>query len=125
MLLLTQGNTDDLVVVTLEESRTITNPYYHFVFTHVTTNVQVIITKQYSEDQSLYTRRFNQFTIDTDTAFTGKPTGQWNYDVYESESATYTAGLNLLETGKMKLQPAEALTITGTNTTTTYAGYGG
>lgn len=125
MLLFTQDNTEENVIVTLEESRTITSPYYHFVFTHVATNSQVRVVKQDADDQSNYVTRFNHFVIDTAAVFEDEPTGQWNYDVYESESATYTAGLNLLETGKMLLQPATTLTIQGSTQSTTYAGYGG
>ena len=124
MLLLTEGNATDNIIVTLNESKTITSPFYHFVFTNVTTNEQVIITKESTDDLSLYPDRYNEFQIATATDFLNKSAGQWNYIVYESLSVTYDTGLNVVELGKMLLQKSTELTISGSEITTTYKGYG-
>jgi len=103
MLLLTQSNNEDKIIVTLNESKTIAEPYYHFVFTHVSSKEVVVFSKFYTDDLSDFPQRFNEFSINTATLFEDKHSGQWLYEVYEAETDTFTQGLNLLENGRMVL----------------------
>jgi hypothetical protein len=126
MLLITKGVTDQTIIVSLSESKTITAPYYLFVFTLVGGSDIVNIIKFYSDDLSEYPDRFNEFDID-ETLFSNVPAGQYSYSVYEQESSTntVTTGLNKIECGKMVLNPATEITRDGYTTTTTVKGYAG
>lgn len=123
MLLLSKSSTTDNVVVTLDEARTIETGWFHFVFTNITTNEQLVVTKSFDDDLSAYKSRYNQFVFNTQALFEQLPAGQYTYDVYESESEEYETGLNLLETGRALIEPsAAATTFTGPQTRTQYAG---
>jgi len=75
MIILSKDNTDDLVVVTLEESRTINNPYYLFVFKTGTPELIITHIVNSADDTSNYINRFNAFTFDTSTIFATAPLG--------------------------------------------------
>jgi hypothetical protein len=127
MLLLTLGQTAEELVVTLNEKRTLSSGYYLWIFTHTTTKDQVTKIFNFSEDESDYPDRFNQFPINTQGLFVGKPTGQWKYDVYEQASSTNTdpAGLTMVETGYMKLRPASEFEFSEYDESTSFKQYGG
>lgn len=125
MLLLNKGQTTERIVVTLTEKVTIPDPFYAFVFTHITTKEKILFYP--AVDLSLSPERYNAFNIDM-ALFANAPTGQWLYEVFESpvaETNPVGAGLNMLENGKMLLQKADEIIITGHNPSVTYTGYAG
>jgi L-lysine 2,3-aminomutase len=126
MLLYTINSQSD-TLVTLSESTTLTNPYYLFVFTNVSTKVQYKINVNSTSDSSLYKARINVFSFNTITLFATAQAGQYSYEVYEQASSVNTnpSGLNLVECGKMLLQPQTNLIQQGYAPTTLYKGYGG
>ena len=107
MIVLTKGQTQD-VILTLTEKQLITNPNYLFVFTGCVTNKKVKFVKLNAADISLYKDRYNKFSFTVNTLFPNEPIQEYLYEVYEQTSTTNTdpTGLNLLETGIMKLLPA-------------------
>lgn len=127
MILLNFGQSSENITVTLNEKRTLTNPYYLFVFTHILTKNVVNKIYSYLEDDSSYQDRYNQFEINTDTVFAGQPIGQWRYDVYEQVSSTNTdpIGLTEVEKGIMMLKPETAFEFESYNEPTTFKAYGG
>jgi hypothetical protein len=126
-MLLYTINTQSDTIVTLTESTTLTNPYYLFVFTNVSTKVEYKINVNSTSDTSAYKDRFNEFSFNTITLFATAQAGQFSYEVYEQASSVNTnpAGLNLVECGKMLLQPSTSLIQQGYAPTTTYKGYAG
>jgi hypothetical protein len=127
MLQLTQGQTSETILVTLTELATIKEPYYLFVFTHVTTKMVVTLILNSQDDLSDYPQRFNEFTVNTATVFANGATGEWHYTVYEQDSAANanTTGLNALEYGKLRLNPSVQFNYTQYNTATIYKAYNG
>lgn len=120
MLQFTQGNTAQVVVVTLTEKVTITtNLFYKFVYQHSVTKQQITDLHNSASEESTYPTRYNQFTIDVAAIFASAPTGEWLYTVYEQSGAGGAQG-GLLEQGKMFLKPATAFTFTKPNNITTY-----
>jgi hypothetical protein len=126
MLLYTINNQSD-TIVTLTESTTLTNPYYLFVFTNVSTKVQYKINVNSTSDASAYKDRFNEFSFNTITLFASAQAGQFSYEVYEQTSSSNLdpSGLNMVECGKMLLLPENNLIKQGYAPTTIYKGYGG
>lgn len=108
MIVLTKGQTTEEIVVTLNEKRTISSGYYLFVFTHFTTRDVVNKIFNFTEDDSSYQNRYNQFDFPTQALFGNKDVGQWVYKVYEqaSSSNTNVTGLTMVEQGVMVLNPA-------------------
>ena len=106
MILLNQLSTEDSIIVTLNEKRTLPAPYYLFLFDNVTTREVVLLVIYSASDVSGYAERYNEFIIDTSTIFEGATPGQWNYFIYEqtSDSNTDETGLTLVEMGKMELK---------------------
>lgn len=126
MLKFTFGQTEEMIV-TLTEKRTLTSGYYLFLFEHVTTRQTVTKIFNFSEDESAYTSRYNQFPIIVSTLFSGKPTGHWTYRVYEQASSTNTSptGLTEVENGILQLKPATAFAFEENTGTTSFIQYGG
>ena len=126
MLLYTINSQSD-TLVTLTESTTLTSPYYLFVFTNVSTKVQYKINVNSTSDTSDYPDRINVFSFDTITLFASAQAGQFSYEIYEQESSSNLdpSGLNLVECGKMLLQPENSLIKQGYAPTTNYKGYAG
>lgn len=104
-------NTDNTLIVTLQEKVTLTSPYYLFVFTSDVTQEKVIFLQS---DISEFPERYNEFLI-TETSGTQIPSsgtieflpiGSWTYKIYEQSSSSNlieaNAG-NLLETGQAKV----------------------
>jgi len=126
MLKFTFGQTEEMIV-TLNEKRTLTSGYYLFVFDHVTTRNRVTKIFNFSEDESSYTDRYNQFPVVVSTLFSGQPTGHWTYTVYEQASSTNTSptGLTEVENGILQLKPATEFAFEENTATTTFKQYGG
>ena len=126
MIVYTIGQQSD-TLVTLNESTTIVNPYYLFVFTNVSTKVVYNQIVNSASDTSSYPDRINIYTFNTITLFATAQAGQYSYEVYEQQSSTNTnpSGLNLVECGKMLLNPANNLIQQGYEPTTIYKGYAG
>lgn len=98
-----------------------------FVFTNVSTKVEYKINVNSASDSSGFKDRFNEFAFNTVTLFATAQAGQFSYEVYEQSSSVNTnpSGLNLVECGKMLLQPATNLIKQGYAPTTSYKGYAG
>jgi hypothetical protein len=126
MIVYTIGQQSD-TLVTLNESTTIVNAYYLFVFTNVSTKVVYTQIVNSTSDTSSYPDRINIYSFNTITLFATAQAGQYSYEVYEQASSTNTnpTGLNLVECGKMLLNPATNLIQQGYEPTTTYKGYAG
>jgi hypothetical protein len=126
MIVYTIGTQSD-TIVTLNESTTISNPYYLFVFTNVSTKVEYKIIVNSASDTSSYPERANIYTFNTITLFATAQAGQYSYEVYEQSSSSNTnpSGLNLVECGKMLLNPAANLIQQGYEPQTIYKGYAG
>lgn len=127
MLLLTEDSTTDEIVVTLYEKQTLANPYYLFVFSHITTKQTVKFIKGQSDELSDYPERFSRFAVNTAVLFLDKPLGQWLYKVYEQASSTNTdeTGLTELERGKMDYIKADEFEYAKYEPATTYKAYAG
>lgn len=104
MLVITKGVQSD-IMVTLQDSITLLNPYYLFVFTNISTKEELKVIVNSADDKSNFPNRINTFEIDIDL-FDDLQTGQYIYEVYEQLSSTnlITTGLNLVENGKMILK---------------------
>lgn len=104
MLVITKGMQSD-IMVTLQDSITLLNPYYLFVFTNISTKEELKVIVNSADDKSNFPNRINTFEIDIDL-FDDLQTGQYIYEVYEQLSSTnlITTGLNLVENGKMILK---------------------
>ena len=126
MIVYTIGQQSD-TYVTLNESTTLANPYYLFVFTNVATKVEYKQIVNSTSDTSAYPDRINVYNYNTITLFASAQAGQYSYEVYEQISSTNTnpSGLNLVECGKMLLNPSVNLIQQGYEPTTIYKGYAG
>lgn len=126
MLVYTKNSQSD-TLVTLSESTTIVNPYYLFIFTNVSTKVVYTQIVNSTSDTSSYPERINIYTFNTISLFANAQAGQYSYEVYEQTSSSNTnpTGLNLIECGKMLLNPATDLIKQGYEPQTTYKGYAG
>ena len=126
MIVYTIGTQSD-TIVTLNESTTIENPYYLFVFTNVSTKVEYKIIVNSASDTSAYPERVNIYQFNTITLFSTAQAGQYSYEIYEQASSVNTnpTGLNLVECGKMLLNPSANIIQQGYEPTTIYKGYAG
>ncbi len=109
MLVLNKGVTST-IVVTLTEKQLLTTPNYLFVFTGRTTNTTVKFVLLNNADLSQYKDRYNKFSI-AHTLFTTAKVQDYIYNIYEqaSNSNLDPTGLNLLETGIMRLQQSTTI----------------
>lgn len=126
MLVFTVGVDKD-IIVTLSENVTLDEPYYLFVFMHITTKEEVVFIKAVSDDLSEFQDRFNKFSV-LASVFEDKPVGQYEYRVYEQESDSNTDPDNttsLIEVGKAELKTDSPFTITEYSPETTYIEYAG
>jgi len=122
MLTLQLGDTTDNIVVTLKEKSVLINPYYLFVFQHITT--KQIISFIAGTDLSVYPDRYSEFAVSL-SLFT--VSGQYVYHVYEqaSNSNLDPTGLNLVENGRMHLLPTSKLSYTKYSPVNQFTTYGG
>lgn len=127
MLNLTKGNTSENIVVTLNEKKSLSEPYYLFVFENVATKEKVKFIKSSADDLSGSPARYNEYTINTSTLFDEYNDGEWNYKVYEQASSTNTdeEGLTDVERGKMTLNKATESTYTMYDEAVSYKAYNG
>lgn len=128
MLQFTQGDHSAEIILTLTELVTINDPYYLFVFTHVTTKDVVAFVLGEADDQSNYPERYNKFIIDVADLFDGKSTGEWHYAVYQqSDPINIDPEISegLLEYGKLILESSTSFEYTIYDTATTYKAYNG
>lgn len=126
MIELVRGDVSEMIIVTLNEKKTLASPFYLFVFTHAETKVAVAFVA--GADQSLFQDRYNQFEINTAVKFLNKPDGEWLYEVYEQESDSNinpTLSTSLVENGKMRLRETSDFTYTEYNQAVTYKAYDG
>jgi hypothetical protein len=126
MLVFTQGADKD-IIVTLSENVTLDEPYYLFVFTHITTKEVISFIKGLSDDLSDFTDRYNKFLV-LSSVFEDASIGQYEYAVYEQESDSNTdtsLTTSLLEVGKAELKTDSPYSVTEYSLTTSYIEYGG
>lgn len=126
MIELTKGKTDDRIVVTLNESSRLNDPFFLFVFTSSMGGESIKWIA--GEDESNHPERFNQFTINTAVVFEDIPDGQYHYKVYEQEDDENTDENNsyrLVEQGQMRLRAPEGDTYTEYSVSTDYKAYNG
>lgn len=126
MLELTKGQTSERIIVTLNELKTLTSPYYLFVFTHVTTKDQVKFIA--GADLSAYPERFNQFEVNTQELFGEFLKGEWHYNVYEQASNVNLDPANstgLVENGKLSLNDSTDFNYQTYDIPVTYKAYNG
>lgn len=127
-MILTLGQTAETIIVTLNEKRTLTTGYYLFLFTHYTTKEIVTKIYNFTEDDSAYPDRFNSFEINTSVVFSGRPTGQWKYSIYEQASSSNTdtdLALTEVEKGILTLKPATEFSYIKYNEPSIYTAYNG
>lgn len=107
-------NKINTVVLTLDEKRTISNPYYIFKVTFDQTGESKFF---YAEDKSTNKSRYDLFEIELISGgtenLTGntpsvilQPEGLWSYTVYESSAITFTNLVNIVEEGRFYLLDA-------------------
>jgi hypothetical protein len=103
MLVINKG-VNSIIVVTLTEKQLLTAPNYLFVFTGRTTNTQVKFVILNALDLSIAKNRYNRFLI-APSLFANAKIQDYIYNVYEQSSIDNLdpTGLNLLETGLMRL----------------------
>lgn len=123
MLQFKQDDTAAAMILTLTELVTINDPHFIFEFTHVLNKAVVTLVKQSSDDESDFTDRYNQFTIDASDVFEDQPVGEWHYKVFESADGT-TKG-TLLEEGKLLLDRAVDIEYKKYESPTSYKAYNG
>ena len=92
MLQIARGS-NNTIILTLNESKTLTNPYY--LMKMVSSDSRTVKTFILASDLSGHTDRFNKFVITesatevlTSGTVTLKPTGIWDWEVYEQTSST-------------------------------------
>ena len=130
MLHFAQNETSGLLVVTLNEKRTLTDDTIYYLFRFINTMSKDVVSVIFSsdEDESDNQDRYNQFPINIANVFAGKPIGEWHYIVYEQLSDTNTdpdLATGEVERGKIKITKVPSFTYTGYQPTTSYIGYGG
>lgn len=105
MIRLNKNSNYDVIILTLTDSISLTNPYLLFVFNNDTTRDEVKFIISYQDDQSTSQERYNKFIFNTSSLFSQAPRGDYKYFVYEQESADNlnTEGLVDIENGKMQL----------------------
>jgi hypothetical protein len=125
MIQLNKSNNSESILVTLNESSTITTGYYLFVFTHTTTKAIVNKIFALTDDISSYKSRFNEFLINTSSVFASAKVGQYQYQVYQQASSSNTdiTGLTMIECGKMVLTQTESAIYATDAQTTAYKTY--
>lgn len=114
MIYLTKGQTNS-IILTLKEKQTLTNPNYLFVFTHRGSNIVRSFVLLQAANISAYKDRYDEFSIVTNTYFTGYDSGEWEYEIYEQTSTTNTnpaLATSKLETGIMRLNEATSFSFT-------------
>lgn len=122
------ANTTQNFVVTLTERVSINNPYFLFVFEHVTTKQVFKFVLNSANDLSAYPDRFNQFQINVPTLMSSAPEGDYRYSVYEQASSSNTdVALTgaLLEVGQMKMNVLPDRTYTKYNQSQSFKVYNG
>jgi hypothetical protein len=128
MLVLTQGQSAEKIIVTLTELQTLPEPYYLFLFVHVLTKNEVTLIRSLDDDESVYPERYNQFEVNTATEFLNQPRGEWHYWVYEQSGSSNTDPENttgLLENGKLLLRPSTEFGFDQYEEPVTYKAYNG
>lgn len=128
MLEFKQDDTAASLILTLKEKVTLTSPNYLFIITHVLTKNVVRFVKLFSDEESLFTSRYNQFTIDPSSVFAGQEIGEWHYNIYQQSSIDNTdpaLAEGLLENGKLILDRATEFEFPKYDSSTCFKTYNG
>lgn len=119
MIHLTKGQTEK-VILTLKEKQTLSGANFLFYFTSRVTDQSIAFVVLGSSDVSGYKDRYNAFNIVVNTHFTGVPSGEFNYSIYQQAS---TSNINpalasgLVESGQMSLKNSSEFEFTTYNQT--------
>ena len=119
MIRLNKASVNDLITVTLEETKVLNNSTYRFTFTNTTTKKSLNFDVLAINDLSNYKQRYNQFAINTSVVFANFESGQYQYSVLEVESS------KVLEIGQMQLMGESIVSVGGYSPTINYKGYNG
>jgi hypothetical protein len=92
---------ENSVVFTLNEKTTISNANYFLSLISEGDNTDTIL--RLSGDTSNNKNRYNQFTLDISLE-EELEVGEYDYVVYQSSGTTYTEGLSIVESGKVKIE---------------------
>ena len=119
MQIITRGQ-NNTVIFTLTERVTISSPYFLMKCTSRSSRTTKIFIL--ASNQSSYTERYDKFTITesaneilTSGTVELKPTGDWDYEIYQQASAS---NLNVVNSGILLEQGI--IRVIGTGDTTTY-----
>jgi hypothetical protein len=117
-------NQSNIIVLTLTERCTLTNPLFLFRFINDESKVSYSFI---GVDTSLHTDRYNRFTITeklnptlTQSEVYLPLNGFYHYEIYEQTSPTnldYTLAVGIVETGKVKVIGTESSTTAYDNQT--------
>lgn len=114
MIYLTKGQTNT-IILTLREKETLPYPNYLFVCTHRGSNIVRSFVLLNGTNISVHQDRYDEFSIVTNTYFTGYDSGEWEYEIYEQLSTTNTnpaLATSKLETGILRLNEATSFSFT-------------
>lgn len=128
MLEFKQDDMTAVLILTLTELVSLPDPYFLFVFTHVTTKDIVAFLKFSDDDESPHPERYNQYTIEPVSLFASMPPGEWHYQVHEQASDTNLdpalAGA-VLEFGKLILDRSTEFAFQQYDSLTSFKTYNG
>lgn len=105
------------VVFTLNEKTTLTNANYFLSLYSEGNNTDTIL--RLSGDTSNNKNRYNQFSLDISLE-EELGVGEYDYRVYETTGTTYTEGLSIVESGKVKIEGVEETSTTYNNNNNEY-----
>lgn len=101
-------NSSNRVTLTLNEKRTLANPYYIFVFINTQSKVETVF---YMENLSVNKDRYDLFTLVEGTTVTLNE-GEYTYTVYESETISLISSnwTGVVEIGRVIVKDDTATT---------------
>jgi len=100
MLYFKLNQSNDIVVTFTERSQSEAAPFYLLVLTHIETLIDTLIVLPKSANLSLYTERYDKFTISN--LFTNG--GQYRYVAHESNTTALSGSIGIVETGLAMVQ---------------------
>jgi len=100
MLYFKLNQPNDIVVTFTERSQSEAAPFYLLVLTHIETLIDTLIVLPKSANLSLYTERYDKFTISN--LFTIG--GQYRYVAHESNTTALSGSIGVVETGLAMVQ---------------------
>ena len=124
-------NTTNKIVLTLDESSRLANPFYLFEFKNEF-NIESQPFYFYTPDQSVNRNRYNLFNLTESSLGSinggndiplSLVSGQYRYKIYESSAVTLSLSATtgrIVETGRMVVSSIENITLSSGNTQSIY-----